>query len=172
MDGFHYYKKQLDQMPDPQEAYARRGAPWTFDAEAFVAALQRLRQTGRASLPSFDHGVGDPVEDDIIIDSTRHALVIVEGNYLYLDTQPWMQLRDLFDDTWFVDCPLDLAMQRVFERQTAIGLAPEVSRGRIAGNDRPNGELIDASKGAARVVVPSSIPFASGAAGGGSMDCG
>lgn len=154
-----------------QEAYARRGAPWTFDAEAFVAAVRKIRLQGGASLPSFDHGVGDPVEGDILIDSQQHAVVLVEGNYLLLESEPWVHLRELFDDTWFVDCPLDTAMQRVFERQTAIGLAPDVSRGRIAGNDRPNGELIDASKGAARVLVPSNIPFANGAPSDESIDC-
>eukprot|EP00882_Tetradesmus_deserticola_P021737 GHRQ01023534.1.p1 GENE.GHRQ01023534.1~~GHRQ01023534.1.p1 ORF type:complete len:306 (+),score=75.56 GHRQ01023534.1:124-1041(+) len=160
MDGFHLYKKQLDAMPDPQEAYARRGAHWTFDSAAFVAAIQRLKQHGAASLPSFDHGVGDPIEDDIQIDAAQHAVVLVEGNYLFLELEPWMQLRKLFDDAWFVDCPVDLAMQRVFERQVAIGLAPEVSLERIEGNDRPNALQVNASKGAARLLVPSTVPFA------------
>eukprot|EP00879_Flechtneria_rotunda_P016976 GHRR01017772.1.p1 GENE.GHRR01017772.1~~GHRR01017772.1.p1 ORF type:complete len:166 (+),score=43.23 GHRR01017772.1:1837-2334(+) len=159
MDGFHYYKRQLDQMPNPQEAYASRGAPWTFDAEAFVAAAQQIKQTGKASLPSFDHSVGDPTEEDIHTDSGQHAVVIIEGNYLFLDTQPWVQLRDLFTDMWFVECPIDIAMQRVFDRQVAIGLQPEVSKQRIAGNDRPNAELVNASKAPARVVVPSTVPF-------------
>ncbi|KAF6266060.1 P-loop containing nucleoside triphosphate hydrolase protein [Scenedesmus sp. NREL 46B-D3] len=144
MDGFHYYKQQLDAMPDPQEAYARRGAHWTFDGNAFVAAVRRLKQHGAASLPSFDHGVGDPVEDDIHIDSAQHAVVLVEGNYLLLELEPWVQLRGVFDDAWFVDCPVDLAMQRVFDRQVAIGLAPEVSLGRIEGNDKPNALLVNA----------------------------
>lgn len=56
------------------------------------------------------------------------------------------------------------AAQSVRRRQTSIGLAPEVSRGRIAGNDRPNGELINESKKNAKVIVPSSIPFRSPAA--------
>lgn len=103
-----------------QEAYARRGAHWTFDGEAFLDAIRRIKQHGSASLPSFDHGVGDPIEDDVVIDSSRHAVVLVEGNYLLLDVQPWLQLRSLFDDTWFVDCPIDLAMQRVFERQVGV----------------------------------------------------
>ncbi|WIA36225.1 hypothetical protein OEZ86_007559 [Tetradesmus obliquus] len=164
MDGFHYYKKQLDAMPDPQEAFACRGAHWTFDGAAFVAAIRRLKQHGAASLPSFDHGVGDPIEDDIHIDAAQHAVVLVEGNYLFLEQDPWVQLRGLFDDAWFVDCPVDLAMQRVFDRQVAIGLAPDVSLGRIAGNDRPNAVLVNASKGAARLLVPSNVPFAGSAA--------
>lgn len=32
MDGFHYYRKELDAMDDPKEAHARRGAHWTFNA--------------------------------------------------------------------------------------------------------------------------------------------
>lgn len=35
------------------------------------------------SLPSFQHGVGDPVEDDIRV-APHHTLVLVEGNYLLL----------------------------------------------------------------------------------------
>ncbi|CAD7701967.1 unnamed protein product [Ostreobium quekettii] len=83
MDGFHYYKAQLDSMKDPMKAYLHRGAHWTFDAAGFVAALRRIRETGAASLPSFDHGRGDPVEDDIKVQSGTR-LVIVEGNYLLL----------------------------------------------------------------------------------------
>lgn len=32
MDGYHYYRHQLDKMDDPEHAYARRGAEFTFDA--------------------------------------------------------------------------------------------------------------------------------------------
>ncbi len=46
-----------------------------------------------------------------------HHIVLVEGNYLLLEEQPWRQLRELFDDTWFADCPVDTAMDRVFQRQ-------------------------------------------------------
>lgn len=160
MDGFHYYRRQLDAMPDPQEAHARRGAHWTFDARAFVDCVRRVRAEGQAAVPSFDHAVGDPVEGDIRV-LTSHRVVLVEGNYVLLDGAPWDELRrgGLLDDTWFVDVPLDVAMERVFRRQTAIGLAPEVSRGRIAGNDRPNAELVLGSRCNARVVVPSDVPF-------------
>ena len=43
MDGYHLTRAQLDSMPDPAEAHRRRGAPWTFDGAAFVAALDELR---------------------------------------------------------------------------------------------------------------------------------
>ena len=38
---------------------------------------------GNRRLPSFDHNVKDPVEDDIEV-LEHHRVVIVEGNYLHL----------------------------------------------------------------------------------------
>ncbi len=74
------------------------------------------------------------------------------------EVEPWRQLEALFDETWFVECDIDVAMDRVYERQTGHGVASGVSRGRIAGNDRPNAELIAGTKGRALLVVPS-LPF-------------
>lgn len=40
MDGYHYYRSELDEMDDPKEAYARRGAAFTFDSERFVREVE------------------------------------------------------------------------------------------------------------------------------------
>uniref|UniRef100_A0A7S1T861 Phosphoribulokinase/uridine kinase domain-containing protein n=2 Tax=Tetraselmis chuii TaxID=63592 RepID=A0A7S1T861_9CHLO len=154
MDGFHYYRKQLDEMDDPVEAHARRGAHWTFDSTGFVSCLKKIVDEGTAKCPSFDHAAGDPVEDAIVVNSS-HSIVIVEGNYLLLDLPPWMKLGGIFDETWFVDTDLDVAMERIFERQTGIGMDPEVSRGRIQGNDRPNGELVMGTRSSADIIIPA-----------------
>ena len=88
MDGFHYYRAELDQMPDPALAHARRGAAFTFNAQRFVDCVRRIADGPRTDgaeqhvlVPTFDHGVGDPVEDDITI-LPCHRLVIVEGLYV------------------------------------------------------------------------------------------
>ena len=44
--GYHYTRARLDQMEDPEEAHARRGAHWTYNAEAFIQAIQTLRKDG------------------------------------------------------------------------------------------------------------------------------
>jgi hypothetical protein len=41
----------------------------------------------------------------------------------------------------------------------AVCRAAQVSRGRIAGNDRPNAELVASCRDAADVLVPSTVPF-------------
>ena len=48
LPGFHLTRRQLNVLPNPEEAYARRGAPWTFNAGAFLQALLQLRQDGKA----------------------------------------------------------------------------------------------------------------------------
>ena len=46
MDGYHLTRATLDAFPDPAAAHARRGAPWTFDAAGFVAAIRAVRPDG------------------------------------------------------------------------------------------------------------------------------
>jgi dephospho-CoA kinase len=33
------------------------------------------------------------------------------------DEPPWDELAELFDDTWYIECDVDVAMQRVYDRQ-------------------------------------------------------
>ncbi len=58
------------------------------------------------------------------------------------------------DETWFVDCAVEIAMQRVLRRQTGNGLALEVARNRVATNDLPNALQIAETKSSADLVVP------------------
>src|SRR5437868_1306631 len=62
MDGFHLSKAELSALPNPAEAFARRGAPWTFRPAALLERLHALRDAaGRAEVgwPSFVHEFGD-----------------------------------------------------------------------------------------------------------------
>ncbi|XBH67595.1 hypothetical protein VPH35_095953 [Triticum aestivum] len=154
MDGFHLYRSQLDAMEDPKEAHARRGAPWTFNPSLFLKCLQTLKEEGSVYAPSFDHGVGDPVENDIFV-KPQHKIVIVEGNYLLLEEDVWRDIRDMFDEKWFIDIDIDVSMQRVLQRHIGTGKEPDVAAWRISYNDRPNAELIMESKKAADLVIRS-----------------
>ncbi|RVX20903.1 putative uridine kinase C227.14 [Vitis vinifera] len=154
MDGFHLYRHQLDAMEDPEEAHARRGAPWTFDPTRLLTCLKRLRHEGSVYAPSFDHGVGDPVEDDIFI-SLQHKVVIVEGNYLLLQEGDWKEVSSMFDEKWFIEVDIDTSMERVVKRHVSTGKPPDIAKWRIEYNDRPNAELIIKSKKNADLVIRS-----------------
>ncbi|XP_038874801.1 putative uridine kinase C227.14 [Benincasa hispida] len=154
MDGFHLYRSQLDAMENPEEAHARRGAPWTFNPQLLLTCLKTLKSQGSVYAPSFDHGVGDPVEDDIFV-SLRHKVVIVEGNYLLLDDGVWKEISSMFNEKWFVEIDIDKSMERVLKRHISTGKPPDVAKWRIEYNDRPNAELIMKSKKNADLVIRS-----------------
>ncbi|NRA38378.1 MAG: AAA family ATPase [Planctomycetes bacterium] len=142
MDGYHYYRHQLDAMDDPQEAHARRGAPFTFDVQRFVDDLCAARQTGSGVFPAFDHGVGDPQEHAIELQYGKQ-IVIVEGNYLLLDDSPWSLLKqEVFDRSWFLDVDLDECRRRLVNRHVETGLSRVAAQDRVANNDGPNAELV------------------------------
>jgi len=157
MDGYHLTRAQLDAMPDPAEAHRRRGAPWTFDGAAFVAAVEAVRRADAlVSVPSFDHAAGDPVQDALRIESATR-LVLVEGNYLFLQEPPWNGLGDLFSERWMMDVPPEQAMRRIVRRHVAVGQTQAQAEARAAGSDALNAELVWQGRGAARmhVTVPS-----------------
>jgi pantothenate kinase len=161
MDGYHYYRHQLEKMDNPQHAFAKRGAPFTFDSERFVNDIVNLRKTGSGSFPSFDHGKGDPVENDIRVDHKRHKIVLVEGNYLFLTEQPWSRLLDenCFDETWYVNCPVEEATKRVIDRHIRTGKTRETAELRAYSNDLVNAKLVDANKRFADVLIPNAKKF-------------
>ena len=145
MDGFHLTKARLAQFPDPVAAFARRGAPWTFDAAGFVAALQRVRQSAdvcAATWPGFEHAIGDPIADATTVPAATR-IVIVEGLYLLHDDDGWEQVRGQLDACWYLDTPLPVAMDRLAQRHMqAWGFTRQQADERIATNDGLNARLV------------------------------
>ena len=143
MDGFHYYRKELDAMPDPVESHRRRGAPFTFNVKKFKETVQRLKQSDERILaPSFDHSVKDPVEQDICIEP-HHRIIVIEGNYILLDEPYWRDIAGMFDSTWLVTLPRQSARKRLSRRHVASGVAisEQEALERVDCNDLPNGDL-------------------------------
>ncbi|KAL7468995.1 hypothetical protein ACHAXS_009231, partial [Conticribra weissflogii] len=113
MDGFHYTRAELKAMgesPEVQYTYeeliARRGAPWTFDAEGCIAAFTAAREQGRASLPIYSRVKSDPVPDGVTL-HPETKIVLLEGNYLLAwDDKRWAPLKtnNVFDETWYISC--------------------------------------------------------------------
>jgi len=145
MDGFHFYRAQLDKFPDPAEAHARRGAPHTFDALKYVQLAKSLKEESTVTIraPSFDHRVKDPVENDIPINPS-HRIVLIEGNYIQLTIPPWDEATRLLDEKWFITVERDVARGRVITRHLVAGIAKteEEAGKRFDENDWPNGEFL------------------------------
>ncbi|KAJ5067234.1 kinase-related protein [Anaeramoeba ignava] len=147
MDGFHYYKKDLDNFPNPQLAHKRRGAPFTFNVELFQNKLKEIFEWKTKEdfifYPSFDHIDQDPKENKIKIQKD-HKVIFVEGNYLCLDEPVWKDLSLYFDYVWFLECDIDVAMKRIYKRHVKAKLCQTLDESiqKTEFNDRPNAELI------------------------------
>ena len=151
MDGFHWSRARLAHFPDPAEALARRGAPWTFDAAGLASRVRALRDAAGALpvpdvyWPGFEHGVGDPVPDAIGIPGAV-GVVLVEGLYLLHQDHGW-QLDGLLDECWYLDVDMDTAMERLIARhQASWSLTRAQAQARVARNDRENAGLVLASR--------------------------
>jgi pantothenate kinase len=151
MDGFHLPRSALDALPNRAEAYARRGASWTFDAAGVLNLVAALHQSRRQDdqprevilAPSFDHVLKDPTVDAIRI-APEVEMVILEGNWLLLDEEPWVGISALVDETWFVDVEPAVARDRVARRHLRSGIEEtwEGAVRRAEGNDLRNGEEV------------------------------
>ncbi|KAL3440169.1 P-loop containing nucleoside triphosphate hydrolase protein [Aspergillus insuetus] len=161
MDGFHYPKKYLDGLENSAEAYARRGAHWTFDAKGVLQLVKALHlsKAGQREViyaPQFDHSAGDPVEGAIMV-SPEVSLILIEGNYLAYNRSPWSEVGAYVDDTWFVDVDAEVARRRIAQRHLDSGIegTMEDALRRAENNDMLNNVDIHANLIKPAVIVYS-----------------
>lgn len=140
MDGFHLANRTLDRLGRRE----RKGAIDTFDGQGFVALLERVRrETGHTVYaPSFRREVDEPVAGEIAIEPAVR-IVIVEGNYLLAEQDPWIRVRDLLDEAWFCEAPADVRERRLVERHTLGGRSVEAATEFARTVDGSNAQLIE-----------------------------
>lgn len=77
MDGFHLYKKDLN-----EESMKRRGGYFTFDSKKLFHHLNLILDWNSTTyFPSFEHNIGDPIENDVKV-SPSHSIIVIEGLYM------------------------------------------------------------------------------------------
>lgn len=134
MDGFHYDDAVLDLIG----LRARKGSPPTFDVGGFRVLLERLKaREDRVAIPHFDRSLElSRAGAELVPAATR--FLIIEGNYLLLEDEPWPSLRPLFDLTVFLQVPLVELDRRMVARWDHYGRDPVEARNWIDTNDLPN----------------------------------
>jgi pantothenate kinase len=150
MDGFHMLNEDLVRLGRRE----RKGAPDTFDADAYIAMLDRLRRQKSeiVKAPRYDRAASAPVPDAIAV-GPDVALVITEGNYLLIDQSPWTAVRPLLDEVWFVDVDDALRVPRLIARHIEFGKSPDEAREWVMRSDEANAAVVAATRDRADVVV-------------------
>jgi pantothenate kinase len=138
MDGFHFPNHTLERQNWTQ----RKGAPFTYDANAYLALLERYRSAEEVGdYPVYDRHVHEPVPSKTPV-TAQTRLLITEGQYLLLDQYPWSRLTDILDAGWWLDTPTGTARRWVINRHIQTGRTPERARQKYIENDAINTQLV------------------------------
>lgn len=154
MDGYHLADQQLVRLGRRD----RKGAPDTFDAGGYLAALRRIREELDETIfvPGFERTIEQPIAASIAVDPPVR-LVLTEGNYLLLPDGRWPEVRAAFDEVWYIDLDDEVRLARLTARHVRFGKPPEVAAAWVAKVDEPNARLIKASRERADLIVPPSV---------------
>ena len=145
MDGYHFD----DMVLNAWGLRERKGAPETFDVAGLRHMLERLRRNeeDEIAVPVFDRTLEIARAGARLI-SRDVKVLIVEGNYLLLNAQPWSALAQYFDLTVSIQVSEEELRRRLIARWQVAGIATSEIQARVELNDLPNG----------RTVVACSVP--------------
>lgn len=152
MDGFHLANAELARLGRAE----RKGAIDTFDGGGYLALLRRLRdpEEGVVYAPTYLRGQLESSIGSAIPVAAQVRVVLTEGNYLLADEPPWRAVREVLDESWFVDVEPELRRRRLFERHVANGKTQELASTFTFGSDEANAQLVLGTRERADVVVP------------------
>lgn len=150
MDGFHLANASLDRL-DRRE---RKGALDTFDGWGFLALLRRVREETDHTVyaPSFRREVDEGVAGEIAIEPAAR-IVVVEGNYLLVEDEPWGRVRGALDEVWFCETPSTERETRLIDRHIRGGRTPEAAAAWAREVDGVNAVVIEATRSRADLIV-------------------
>lgn len=151
MDGFHLAHSTLTQRGD----VTRKGAITTFDGDGYVTTLRRIRagEPRPVWAPQFRRDVEDAVAGAVAV-QPRTRFVITEGNYLLADAEPWVHVRDILDEVWYLDVPEDMRIERLVQRHVHFGRSEQEAHERaLNGTDAVNARVVAATRHRADAVV-------------------
>ena len=153
MDGFHYPNADLATYTTVRggkeiSLKSIKGAPETFDVAALAEKLAAAKE-GATPFPVYDRRIHDVVPDALIADA---PILLVEGNWLLLDEEPWSDLRPLADYSVRIDAPAALLRDRLIARKVQGGLSEAEATVFYETSDHCNVERFAAHTGAANEV--------------------
>jgi pantothenate kinase len=150
MDGFHLANSTLDRLGN----HDRKGAIDTFDGWGFVSLLGRLlvERDHPVYAPSFDRKVDEGIAAELVV-LPDADIVVVEGNYLLVDQEPWSAIPGLLSEIWYCDTSSDERLRRLVDRHERHGRSPEAAKAWAESVDGVNALLIEATRDRADLII-------------------
>lgn len=143
MDGFHRRQEYLlshETIRDGKKIpmVSVKGSPETFDLEKLRDGIMKVSEGEVCGWPLYDRQLHNPVEDAMQVTG---GIVLLEGNYLLLDTEGWNELSEYADFTISVRADEDILKGRLVARRIASGHPAEEAEGFVEYSDMYNARL-------------------------------
>ncbi|WP_022764430.1 nucleoside/nucleotide kinase family protein [Butyrivibrio sp. XPD2006] len=143
MDGFHRRQEYLEShtmMVDGAEVrmVEVKGCPETFDLDKLKASIEGALAGTKKAWPAYDRHLHNPVEDAIKLDAD---ILLLEGNYLLLDSPGWDELSNLADYTIKITADPDILRSRLIDRKEKSGNSREKAEQFVDFSDMRNVRL-------------------------------
>ena len=150
MDGFHLADVTLDRLGRREH----KGAPDTFDVWGYLTLLKRLRRDREHVIyaPGFERTLEQPIAASIEIEPAT-SLLVTEGNYLLLNSEPWSLCVSALDEIWWVDSDPAERRRRLVARHVEFGKTPAAAEVWMSRVDAPNTRLVEDGRERADFVV-------------------
>lgn len=142
-DGYHLSNAQLKELGRSD----RKGAPDTFDPISFTELLKRVSTDLENDIyfPIFHREIEESIAAEGVITS-KTKIVLVEGNYLLLESHGWHDVANHLDETWYLNIDDDIRLKRLVARHIEYGKDPDFAHSWAHGTDEANARLIEATK--------------------------
>jgi len=151
MDGFHLAGATLARLG----RLDRKGAIDTFDGAGWLALLRRVRRAEPDETvwaPDYVRGLEEAVAGSVEV-GPDVEVVVVEGNYLLVDDEPWRSARLELDRVWWVEVPQSERLRRLVARHVRHGMAEEAALAWATGPDERSAALVRATRARADAVL-------------------
>ena len=134
LDGFHYPQQYLNThyfMNNNQEFLLSqvKGSPETYDVLKLMNAIEKKERLW----PRYSRQIHDVIEGAIEI---KHPILLIEGNWLLLDEEPWIHLQP--DMTIFIEAKSELLKNRLIDRKIKGGSSKKEATLFVEQSDLPN----------------------------------
>jgi pantothenate kinase len=101
----------------------------------------RGRDEAEVAVPVFDRRLEISRAGARIV-AAEVRILLIEGNYLLLNQEPWRQLAPLFDLTVMLRESRSSLENRLIQRWLGYGFSEAEARAKVLGNDLPNVDLV------------------------------
>jgi len=135
LDAFHFDDSILLKRGDRP----RKGAHFTFDVRSYHNTLKMLRYEPdlSVSVPVFDR-LYELSRNCAELIEPHQDVLITEGNYLLLNTDPWLELSGSYDLTVRLDEDIEVLRSRLMQRWFDNGYKEDEASAKVEANDLPN----------------------------------